>query len=638
MSNIVIFGSTQSGKTTLLGYLTTGMLRNPQFNEEVLRNLKLIKSLTIDDDFSIGNPYNPVNVNKDVILPSFVSLDKNELKKFRGKDSEGSTKRLHHKQLTICMSEGTDVSQNENENVLCTFVDLPGFRQRLSDKYRGFFEGDIGIAVLKLSELLELYNLINNPSTQNTESEIDEYEGRLFEPIRVWCDYKSPARLVIVISQIDRSYDKNIDKKDAIQQQEEEIKKAIECIRMNIDRYNRGIEIPISPISIRVISEENTKPHPRMSVFFRRKAENIYKSPEEKNLPGSGTLISCLRKIMITTETSLDCAFSMATVNQVMKAIVNGAPKTALNVHALHGTIHKSDAIMIGPVIDKKHDEIVFADCEIQSIKADGAATTSEVLLRGNVGGIIFSKIKKEKTNIRYDLKYKVQESDITILKSTLLYSGEIKQGDIIELEINRSEYLNINGIVDEIYSRVLPSLMPYDKIYLFWYGKRISVNLIEFEESDEKILLSVILSKVEKNSTQQFILPSDEDGRIKYHDNVLLAIPRVYYSSHPSYEVQNKYTYVSCCVTDIKNSHEYSRVMLRSNNQIDLQTILSDNIHVESGFSNQETNSVIVPIKDSKKKIDIYSVFTKIGRNIKKWLNRQSYQRLGIICVKLTK
>lgn len=640
MSNIVIFGSTQSGKTTLLGYLSTGMLRNPQFNEEVLKNLKLIKSLTVEDEFSIGNPYNPVDVNKEVILPSFVSLDKNELKKFRNESSEGTTKRLHHKQLTICMSEGGDISasQNENENVLCTFVDLPGFRQRLSDKYRGFFEGDIGIAVLKLSELLELYNLINNTSTKETISKIDEYEGRLFEPIRVWCDYRSPSRLMIVISQIDRNYDKNIDEEKAIQLQREDIQKAIDCIKINIGRYNRGVEIPISPISIRITSEKNIKSNPRMSVFFRREAENIYRSSPKKSLPGSGTLISCLRKIMVSSKMDFDSAFSMSSVNQVMKAIVNGSSKTALNVHAIHGTIHKYDKVMIGPVIEKEHNEIVFAACEIQSIKADGASMASDILLRGNVGGIIFNYVKNEKTNIKYNLRYKVKESDLTILKSTILYNGEIKQGNIVKIEIIQSEYLNINGTIDEIYSRVLPSLMPYDEVYLFWYGKRICVNLVEIVKLKEKIQLSVILSKNEKNSTQQFILPCDENGSIKHHDNVLLAIPRAYYSSLPTHIVQNKYTYVSCCISEIKSSFDYDAVVLRARSEVDLQTILSDNVHIERSDNNMEVNSVIIPIKDCKKKIDIYSVFTKIGRNIKKWFNHQSYRQLGGINIKLIK
>lgn len=232
MSNIVIFGATQSGKTTLLGYLATAMLRHPQLNDEILQKFKLIRNLTINDEFGIGNPYNPVNVKTDVILPSFVSLDKDELRKFSdGHSSEGTTKRIHRKQLSICVSERSNDKnvQNENANVPCTFIDIPGFRQRISDKYRGFYEGDIGIAVLKLSELLELWELLQSNSSPTLEEKL---ERRLFEPIRIWCSYRSASRLMIVVSQIDRSWDDTLPIEAAKNQQIKDIEKAIECIQL----------------------------------------------------------------------------------------------------------------------------------------------------------------------------------------------------------------------------------------------------------------------------------------------------------------------------------------------------------------------------------------------------------------------
>ena len=36
----------------------------------------------MEDDFHIGDPYNPIHIRKDIILPSFVSLDRDELRKF----------------------------------------------------------------------------------------------------------------------------------------------------------------------------------------------------------------------------------------------------------------------------------------------------------------------------------------------------------------------------------------------------------------------------------------------------------------------------------------------------------------------------------------------------------------------------
>lgn len=640
VSNIVIFGSTQSGKTTLLGYLSTGMLRNPQFNEEVLKNLKFIRNITIDDEFNIGNPYKPTEVNKDVILPSFVSLDKNELKKFTNQNTEGTTKRIHHKQLTICMSERDDkkINQNENENVTCTFVDVPGFRQRLSDKYRGFFEGDIGIAVLKLSELVALYELVNKSSTSEIMNEIDAYEGRLFEPIRVWCDYRSPSRLVIVVSQIDQSLKKGLifGEEQAKTLQRIDISKAIECIKMFVKEYNRGIDIPISPISIRITSEPNIKEHHRMSVFFRREAVNIYESGDK--LPGSGTLISCLKKIMPLTVDNNNRLFSMASVNKVMKTVVDGSPKTVLDIHALHGVIRKSDKIWMGPIMDKQYNEIVFAQCEIASLKADGAAAPSEILLEGNIGGIIFKHIQGAENACKYNLSHISGESNISILKSTILFSGKVLKGDIVELEINECDYININGVVDEIYCRVLPSIMPFDQVYLFWYGKKVAVNIVEIIFENNKLRLSAIVSNVEKKSFGQFAVPCDEKDVIKHKDNVLLAIPRQYYSTMPLHQVQGKYTYISCNIFGLKDSLDFNSVNIEAPNSMCLCTILSDNVHFEHRTYKSELDIIDIPIRDSRKKIDIHSVLKKVGQNIKKCYNRQGYQRYGGVRMMLLK
>ncbi len=638
MSNIVIFGSTQSGKTTLLGYLVTGMLRNPQFNDEVLKNLKLIRNLTIKDEFSIGNPYNPVNVNKDVILPSFVSLDKNELKKFTGDygSSEGTTKRLHHKQLTICMTEKDSNSiytykdQNENENVSCTFIDVPGFRQRLSDKYRGFFDGDVGIAVLKLAELVKLYELLDNKLTSDTISNIDELEGRLFEPIRVWCDYRSPLHLVIVVSQIDRKPENGFYTEDneGRNEQTEDINKAIKCIKMHVEEYDRGIDIPISPISIRVTSEKNTKSHHRMSVFFRRKAENIY--IKSYDLPGSGTLISCLKKVMPLNNENHNKNFSMARINQVMKATVAGSPKTALNIYALHGVIRKSDKVIMGPVFDKTYNDVTFVQCEIASIKADGVSNSSEMLLEGNAGGMIFKTIKDEETRRKYNLNYVSSDSDISIMKSTILFSESYLKGDIVELNINKNDYININNFLDEIYSRVLPSIMPFDQLYLFWYGKKVAVNIVEIVFEEDRLRLSGIVSKVEKKSCRLFAVPCDEKNEIKHKDNVLLAIPRVYYSTLPAKLVKDKYTYVSCNIVNLKDSNDVNAVNIKASNSMCLHAFISDNVHIEYEEHKDELDIINIPLKDKRKNIDIYSVLTKVGRCIKKNYNRQGYKNYG--------
>lgn len=538
----------------------------------------------------------------------------------------------------ICISKGLTVNdmQDENENMLCTFVDIPGFRQRLSDKYRGFFEGDIGIAVLKITELIELYNLINIPSSDENNLKIDDLIERLFEPIRVWCDYRSPNNIIIVISQIDLVFDKQIEEEMAKEIQIQYIKNAIDCVNLITERFSRGVRIPISPISIKLTTEENKKTYPPMSVFFRRVEENIYFETENKNLPGSGTLISCLGKMLTPSETNNNINFSMASVDQIMKTVVGAAPKTVLNVHAIHGSIHKSDNVVIGPMLNKASKEIVYATCNISSIKADGAQQTSDILLRGNVGGIIFNSINDTKTGQEYILSYNTDKSDISILKSTILFNGSIAKGDILEIVIDESEYINTNGSVDEIYSRVISSLMPYDEIFLFWYGKKISVNVVEIIMLKNVRKISVIISKNEKNSTKLFVLPVDEKNEPKYKDNVILAIPRSYYSTLPIGVVQGKFTYVSCCISSIKDSKSFNMIGINAAINLYLDELLNDTLFFNHICEKDGTVRYNIPIVRGKKNLDIYPIYKRISHSIKSYYNHRAYQDFGGLEIQL--
>lgn len=647
-NNIVIFGATQTGKTTLLGYLSTAMLRHPQLNEEIFQNLKLIKNLTFKDEFSIGNPANPVNVNKEIILPSFVSLDKDELRKFSGdnESSEGTTKRIHHKQVTICVSERNEAmdSQDENENISCTFIDSPGFRQRLSDKYRGFFEGNIGVAILKLEELVEFCELERKSQIGIAEEihkiqhEMKKLEMRLFEPIRVWCDYRSPKSLVIVISQIDRSIKHYSNLDDAVDGQIEEINEAIKCIRNHTNKFSRGTYIPISPISINITSEENKKRNSRMSIFFKRKEENIYISPKEKKLPGDGTFISCLKKIMTLNGDVIQRTFSMATVYRPMKTVVNGSAKTCLNIHAIHGTIHNTDKVILGPIIDKSSNQLSFAKCTISSIKADGAKDTSQMLLEGNAGGIIFSSINDQNNHNSYNLSFEPKASDISILKSTILFAGGIQEGDIIELEIIKKNHLLIDNDVDEIYGKILPSIMPFDELIIFWYGKKISVNVIETVFFDDRFKMSVIISKNEMNSVREFVLPCNDDRTLKFEDNLLLAVPREYYSSMPKKDLQGKYTYISCGISCLKNSLEQDFIVAESNGNIDIENIVKGIGIDKESIMPINKNLFKLKIKRGEKNKDIYNIFLNISRNLRHSYSRLVYRQIEGIKISLFK
>lgn len=370
-----------------------------------------------------------------------------------------------------------------------------------------------------------------------------------------------------------------------------------------------------------------------MSVFFHRVEENVYKDDQ---LPGSGSFISCLKKVMIPIENNSNLVFSMGSVYKAMKAIVNGAPQTALNVRAVHGSIHLSNKIMLGPIFDKKKNTVVYTQCDISSIKADGAKKISDVLFEGNVGGIIFKSIKDIKTNSSYDIHFIEKQSDISILDSTILFFGQIKEGDILKIEVPKKEYITINGGLDDIYSRVLHSLMPFDQVYLFWYGKIISVNIVEIAFKNDRVCLSAIISKCDLKSVNQFVLPINENEEIRHKDNILLAIPRTYYSTMPPEQVQNKLTYVNCYISDIKNSTDYDIVKIKSSSSMCICSVLTEIVHFECSENEKEFDIISIPIKNISGTIDIYSILTKVGRNIRKWFSRQAYRQYGGVEIQL--
>lgn len=642
MSNIVIFGAPHSGKTTLLGYLSTAMLRHPQFNEEILQRLKLIKKMGMEDDFHIGDPYNPVHIRKDIILPSFVSLDRDELRKFTDKKESvpGGSKRLHHKQLTLCMSERKEMwsGQKKNENTSCTFIDLPGFRQRISDKYKGFFEGDIGLAVLDITEVLKLDNALKHGIDDTDSIElIDKQERKLFEPVRIWCDYRSSAHLAIVLSKIDQVPIHNGNGED-IYCQLDDIQRAVECIRDYTKTFGRKNVIPIIPISIRITQKDNNKRKPRMKVFFHREEENIYAEPEGKKLPGDGTLIACLKRLLEPYVKGEDRVFSMASVDRPMKAIVNYTKKTALQIRAVHGTLHNTDIVFLGPVLDKYTNEICYTRCMIASLKADGAKEPSSVLLEGNVGGAIFKSIVnvEGRASDQYVLSSVKSDSDIRILRSTILFANEVVWGDIVELEIYKKEYLTVSGELDVLYTNVLLSLMPYDEVILFWYGKKVLVKVVEIRFLEDKLCLSVILPNSQHNLVPHFALPCDKNNGVRHCDNVLLAISETnYLASTHSGEVI--YTYISACINGIRKSEDYDAIWMEGDSNLRLSDILKGHLHFELE-RDSEREKVKIPIKSSSKKYSVEAALASISKNLKNNFNRAFYWRAGGVEMYLVK
>lgn len=616
MSNFVIFGPTQSGKTTLLGYLVSGMFRNPQFNDEILQKLKLVRKLTDQDVFSIGNPCNPQNINRDVILPSFVSLDRNELYKFKGIESSiGTTKRLHRKQLSICVSNSGNGTQFENTTIPCTFIDTPGFTQRIRDKYNGFYEGDYGIGVIKITDVLKLIDSENMSDIERKKATL-----RLFEPIKIWCSFRSKEKLVVVLSQIDRCIDRSLTAEEANQKQFECISRSIDFIKNNV-----AGNFKIVPISITLSMEENTKKRPRMQQFFKRHEENIYRHPEGKQLPGDGPLMQCLADELPSIRPCENIMFSMASVNRPMRAVVNNSKQTALNVRALHGNLQVGDSLFLGPVRCKS-GEIQFCQCSVGSLKADGADEPDRCLLEGNVGGIIFKSLQFMDSKEKVKLSSEAKETNVKIMKSTILYKSRIVRGNILKMSFQKKDFITISGNISDEYSIILPSLMPYDEVAVLWFGKMITCNVIEIAHNEDTISLSVIIAKSEHASSNQFVLPCDENEKITYCDNVLLRVSSNQYDSHGS---ANVCTYINALINCITDSTKYNVLKIQTVPQMEIETLLYKEISFTMGKKSKDSVELFLNYSPDNQH-SIHSLVSRIRKCLSQYMSRRVYLNIG--------
>ena len=220
MNNIVIFGPTQSGKSTLIGYLASRRYSNEDFNREVKKKIKLIKALNVGE------------FRKDMVLPSFVSIDRDELMRLPNQNAIGTTKKVHRQRISI--------ESAISNNISFIFIDTPGTRLTLYEKYKGIFEGDVGVCVLSCID-------VDKWIAELDDDQNDKLWRRLFEPIQFWSIYKDPQKLIVVLSKV-----------DCLKQNSQSIKSSLKDMLENLNKELKSIStniLPPLPIGIEIEQE-----------------------------------------------------------------------------------------------------------------------------------------------------------------------------------------------------------------------------------------------------------------------------------------------------------------------------------------------------------------------------------------------
>lgn len=384
-NNIVIFGPTHSGKSTLIGYLHVYQLCEDEYNWSNLRIKRKIEGM--------GYKY-----KKDRILAYYADQGMDEIKAYdKIEKSRGTSKRIHIKETAL------DMELN------CTFIDTPGSDIAWKHKNEGLFLGEIGIFMIEIGKVIELSRKVIGSNAYNAKV------NELFSSIYLWKHYKRMKRIIVVISKVDMMLYSLY-----------AVKRAESTLR-SIDILK---DVPIIPISIDI---EN------------RRSNNIFECKNEEMQWYTGnSLITEIKKMLIKeNEVIVDNSELFAHIERIIpRTQSNNQP--AIRVKVLNGTIHERDEIYLGPV--KYNSENIMLKGQILSIKNETRGLVSN-LSKGEIGGIIFSKLWNQRERLKLtDVKQK--RTSIICKNSAICREGNLLYFNIDKRYLDDSVQVYFKNIV----------------------------------------------------------------------------------------------------------------------------------------------------------------------------------------------
>lgn len=502
MGNIVIFGATQCGKSTLTGYIASHMMSDQAFNLTVKAHKKAIEKMGIK------------SMTNEMVYISFSSLDRDELKRCIDVDSIGTTKRMHRKLISIA-------DQGTSQKLQLSMIDTPGIRSDVKDCYMGIFESDIGILMINIVDL-ENYMLCDNTEDGHRKKRL--YEQKLFDPIRFWCAYKSIHSLIVVISKI-----------DVVLEETARVSNAIKVIIEKLKQLNLQSDLlPIIPISITLNIDDGS---------YIRETHNITDVSAVYPSPQKQTLLS-----MILEKDKLDGISAdsevFAGVSRLCK--IKNRNDYAYRVNVFQQLLHTDARVTIGPVKERFSTEPCFISGQIKSLKEESAQELTESLRTGSIGGVTLKHL--------YDYGYiphskssnKRNLNDYEVLRTTAIFGDEYLAGNAISIKICDDELS-----IDE--SIALAKLMPKETVRFLWLGKYIVAQVIELFHSENKWTLSLCpLASEYQTAMGLFAVPSDKDKRIPKLECLVILEPSYAQKKNSSVEIYP--VYINFALDTIRN------------------------------------------------------------------------------------
>lgn len=487
--NVVIFGATQCGKSTLAGYIASSTQSDAEFNQTVLRNKRYI------EDMEIGG------FKDEMAYISFVSMDRDELRRSAHQDTIGTTKRIHRKRI---ISKGIGCEQAQK----LILIDTPGVRSCAEGRYTGIFEGDVGICLLSALDLMGYAEGVRSNWKGVDEKKIFLFEKRLFDAIRFWCIYKGSDSLVIAISKVDMlNYDPSC------------IQQLCDLVSDVLKGY--GIQtIPIVPISVCLKGTPGD---------YVRSEHNVFSS--DKDDKAEALMPQAFKKVRAIEdanqgriEGSEDSRKICASVDRLCK--IKNSSGYALRVKILSGTISRDSKLIIGPVRTEA-DEKVLLTGQIKSLKEEGEVKTIGQLTTGTIGGIAFSDVRADEEARSLSAFPNTRRRDIAkfkVLKTTILTDSMVKMGDMIELIVADEE-------LNESARLAMENILPKDAIQFLWFGKKLSGHVVSLYKEHGCWHMSLYnVDPDYRKANGPFIIPmANEESVLDIECPVILQLPRWY-------------------------------------------------------------------------------------------------------------
>lgn len=347
MNNVVFFGPTHSGKSTMLGYIGTCFMDEKEF---ALYEKKLIAIIQ-----KKGFPY-----DIDDRFRYFTDQGRDEIPRNQSTDTEtiGTTKRLHRRKWTNIKTAAGEVFD-------AILIDTPGSDRTMKHRNAGIFEANIGVCLIDLSDFVKLidYDL--------TDIQRAKLKDRIFSPLYQWKVQKNIKKLVIALTQIDRWHYNAYD-----------YSRAADIIRSH-DSFS---SVPIVPVSIDIYSRED---------------HNVNKLSDNTLWYSGKTLINIITSMFEEEEEANRENELLVYVYQIVK--IRETLEPVLVVKVLSGEMKVSSHICLGPI--RYGNEIVYTRCRVRSVKRIGSVETQEELEEDAIGGVCVSIYEHNKNLSDFNLK-----------------------------------------------------------------------------------------------------------------------------------------------------------------------------------------------------------------------------------------